>query len=734
MLRAIAAAGIVAGLLGGISQAQGAVNRGEPVNARARNGSPSRDDFTPPGMVQIPAGPFLFATTMKEVPAIERAFRMDSAQKERFRKRVYTELVDERRRSRHVPAFYLDKWECSNLQYHFFRLATGAPAPVLLNDISSRWRGGRLPGSTQLYFRDEVRSWPGLINRIRSGADKRSEMTPAGRIWSRLSAPLQKKLEEAKKPTNDLDEDLKNELIEAINKQVKARDFYNEDYFRGLRLPREVVQLKNKGLAKLSERELTRFNRLLIDVTLQTFVEKGQHPDCMLMPVTGINWFQARSCAEWMGKRLPTELEWEKAARGSEDARWYPWGDKFEQADLCNWALFWVSPLNKEQKPQGLCPIGTFPKGVSAFGVQDMIGNAIEFTADPWMPHEYAVKDRSIVFQPTESPNLAVIKGGAYGEQFKENLRIACRYGFYKSEATEAIGFRCAKDMEIGRSALAKIAGDLFQGLWDQRLVKLDLEKGLSCKEKVTYDEEQPQHAIIKDYKWIGFVNIKDHLLDSEKSLKSASNKVRRKKNGIVFLGVFHTDLAFTDPPLKPGNYAIAYQTGFKALEAKDKAAKREKKGDKNGKDGKDEGKTSKDKKKKDKKKEKKKKDRKKKDRGKKKGKKEEEPEPGAGEDEKAAEEKPVAEQESVPKFAAIPRILFLDASGKPIAAVSSFTVRPVREMEEAKLRFYPPSEKTPAAVILHLAMLKKYEKKKFLTVDIPIYTKKDSDLQGWKE
>jgi formylglycine-generating enzyme required for sulfatase activity len=724
-LRAVAAAAIVAGLLGGISLAQGAINRGAAVNARARNGNPSRDDFTPPGMVQIPAGPFLFATTPKEVPAIEKAFRMDSRQKARFRKRVNTELVDERRRSREVPPFYIDKWECTNLQYYFFRLATGAPAPALPADLHTRWRGGRLPGSTQLYFRDEVRSWPGLINRIRSGADKKSEMTPAGRIWSRLDAPLQKKLEKVKDPTKDLDEDLKDELVEALNQQVKARDFYSEDYFRGIRMPREVLRLKNKGLAKLSESDLTRFNRLLIDQALQSTVEKGQHPECMLMPVTGINWFQARACAAWMGKRLPTELEWEKAARGKDDARWYPWGDKFEQPDRCNWALFWVSPLNKDQKPQGLRPVGTFPKGVSVFGLYDMIGNAIEFTADPWMPHKHAVKDRSIVFHPIESPNLAVIKGGAYGEQFKENLRIPCRYGFYKSEATEAIGFRCAKDLDIGHTALAKIASDLFQGLWDQRLVKLDLERGLSCKERVTYDQEQPQHAIIKDYKWIGFVNIKDHLLDSEKSLKRASNKLRHKKDGIVFLGVFHTDLAFTNPPLKPGNYAIAYQTGFKALEQKAKRDKAEKKARK------EKDKKSKDKKKKEKKKKKKKK----KDRGKKKGKKEAKPAPEAGEDEKATEkEKPVAGPEAVPKFAAVPRILFLDASGKPIAAVSDFTVQPVRQEEKAKLRFYPSSEKTSAAAILHLAMLKKYEKKKFLTLDIPIYTKNESDLQGWRE
>jgi hypothetical protein len=196
--------------------------------------------------------------------------------------------------------------------------------------------------------------------------------------------------------------------------------------------------------------------------------------------------------------------------------------------------------------------------------VHDLIGNAIELTADPWKPHENAVKDRTIDFEPIASPNLAVIKGGAYGEQFEENLRIGCRYGFYKSEATEAIGFRCARDVQLGRNALARIANDVFRSVWDPRLVKLDLERGVIGRERIRYDERFPRSAIVTDWKWIGFVNIKDHVFDSRSSLSAASEKTRRKNDGRVFLGILHTDLGFKHPRLDPGDYAIVFQKAFK--------------------------------------------------------------------------------------------------------------------------------------------------------------------------
>jgi iron(II)-dependent oxidoreductase len=153
-------------------------------------------------------------------------------------------------------------------------------------------------------------------------------------------------------------------------------------------------------------------------------------------PVVCVNWDDAVAYCRFRGGRVPTEAEWEFAARGTDERR-YPWGDE--------WHPEWVNQHTPDDGFRYTAPVGSFPRNVSPFGAFDMAGNAWEWTADYWDPGYYRVS-------PLDNPPGAakgkrrVMRGGSWMYDVPFFVTTTNRSEGWPFRRKEYVGLRCAMD------------------------------------------------------------------------------------------------------------------------------------------------------------------------------------------------------------------------------------------------------------------------------------------------
>ncbi|MBN2326473.1 MAG: formylglycine-generating enzyme family protein [Candidatus Omnitrophica bacterium] len=170
----------------------------------------------------------------------------------------------------------------------------------------------------------------------------------------------------------------------------------------------------------------------------------GRHVN---LPVCALSWHEAQAYCRWLSQktgrpyRLPTEMEWEKAARG-EDGRIFPWGGEWGP-NFCNWYGYLGEMRKKKGDTDrflGLAPVGSFENGKSPWGCFDMAGNVLEWCSDPWSKDDATYR---------------VFRGGCFRSNNPRFMRAAWRGGTYPDVGHVywgIIGFRVARDAESEES------------------------------------------------------------------------------------------------------------------------------------------------------------------------------------------------------------------------------------------------------------------------------------------
>jgi len=211
--------------------------------------------------------------------------------------------------------------------------------------------------------------------------------------------------------------------------------------------PRQKITLKAFALDKyeVTNRQYKKFIEETLHKPPLNVYDDGKEFDISNVeerPVVQVTWHDAVDYCFWAGKRLPTESEWEKAARGM-DGQMYPWGNSEKATSRANFDGEWKGT-------ETLMDVTSLPEGASPYGILHMAGNVREWVED-WYDSDYYKVSADRNPKGPDKAILKVIRGGSW-RSFLPDLRTASRGKGGFALKTHGIGFRCARDISVSKN------------------------------------------------------------------------------------------------------------------------------------------------------------------------------------------------------------------------------------------------------------------------------------------